>query len=130
MLFLSNLFPSKDPHCLPPLTAHCLLTLSKVVSGKGKQEAVFQKDKVALNWKQPCSGNVKWFSGRSVGATKDTTQLDLASMGLYSSDSATPGEGYYCGGNQRPDRRGCNRKCLGVKLQVERLVLFPKGAGL
>lgn len=88
MLFLSNLFLSKDPHCLPLLTPH-LLTLSKVVSGKGKWEAVFQKDKVALSCKQPCSENMKWFSGRSVGATKETARLNLASMGLRSSDSAT-----------------------------------------
>jgi len=80
MLFLSDL-ASEDPHCL--LTPHCLLALSKVVSGKGKQEAVSQKDKVALSCKQPCSENVKWFSGRSVGATKETTQLSLASMGLF-----------------------------------------------
>lgn len=102
MLFLSSLFPSKGPCCLPLLTPHCLLTLSKVVSGKEKQEEVFQKDKVALSCKQPCSENVKWFSGRSVGATKETTQLDLASMGLYSNDSATPGEDYYCSGSRRP----------------------------
>lgn len=99
MSFLSDLFPSKDPHCLPLLTPHCLLALSKVVSSKGKREAVFQNDKVALSCKQPCSENVKWFSGRSVGATKETTQLDVASMGLYSSDSATPGEDYYCSGS-------------------------------
>lgn len=65
---------------MPLLTPYCLLTLSKVVSGKGKQEAVFQKDKVALSCKEPCSENVKWFSGRSVGAAKETTQLDLASI--------------------------------------------------
>lgn len=72
----------------------------------------------------PVSENVKWFSGRSAVAAKETTRLDLASMGLYSSDSAIPGEDYCSSG------RGGNRKCLGVKLQAECLVLLPKGDGL
>lgn len=114
VVFLSNLFLSKDLYCLPLLTPRSLLALSKAVSGKGKREPVFQKGEVAFSCQQPCSENVQWFSGRSVGATKETAQLDLASMGLCSSDSATPGEEYYCSGSWRPDRRGCNRKCLGV----------------
>lgn len=52
-LFFKNLFPSKDPHCLILFTLHSLPAFSKVDSGKGKQETVFQKDKVALSCKQP-----------------------------------------------------------------------------
>lgn len=117
MLFLCSIFPSKSTCCLPFPTPCCLVALSKAVSGKGKQDPAFQKDRVALSCRQPCGDDVERFSGRSVGATEETAQLVLACLDLYWSDGAAAGEHYDHGGSQGPDKRGCNKRCLVVKLQ-------------